>query len=161
MNKAKLKSCLWLMLSAALFAADYFSKRWAESFLKGSERRVLIPGVLGLRYAENTGAAFSALSGATVFLSLVSVAVCIAVAVYMVIRSQKWFMQLPLSMILAGGLGNLIDRVTCGFVIDYFELLFVRFAIFNLADIYITVGAAALMLALLFGGEQIGRMDRK
>lgn len=160
MKKHRISCLLWLTLSAILILADYLLKRWAETALKGNGRLILIENVLGLRYAENTGAAFSALSGATGLLSLVSLIVCVTVIVFMVIRPQRWFVQLPLSMILAGGMGNMIDRLTLGYVVDYFEFLFMKFAIFNLADVFITVGAALLVLVLLIGGDEIGRMDR-
>lgn len=160
MKKHRISCLLWLTLSAILILADYLLKRWAETALKGNGRLILIENVLGLRYAENTGAAFSALSGATGLLSLVSLIVCVTVIVFMVIRPQRWFVQLPLSMILAGGMGNMIDRLTLGYVVDYFEFLFMKFAIFNLADVFITFGAALLVLVLLIGGDGIGRMDR-
>lgn len=160
MKKHRISCLLWLTLSAILILADYLLKRWAETALKGNGRLILIENVLGLRYAENTGAAFSALSGATGLLSLVSLIVCVTVIVFMVIRPQRWFVQLPLSMILVGGMGNMIDRLTLGYVVDYFEFLFMKFAIFNLADVFITVGAALLVLVLLIGGDGIGRMDR-
>ena len=67
--------------------------------------------------------------------------------------------KLSLSMVLAGGVGNLSDRVARGYVVDYIELQFMRFAIFNAADVFITVGAALLFVALLCGGERNGRMD--
>ena len=119
----------------------------------------LIDGVIGFRYAENTGAAFSALSGATVFLSVFSLAICIAIAIYMIRSTEGARALLPLSMILAGGVGNLMDRVSYGYVVDFFELQFMKFAIFNVADICITAGAALLFAVLLFGGEKRGRMD--
>ena len=67
--------------------------------------------------------------------------------------------KLSLSMIFAGGVGNLIDRIRLGYVIDFFELQFMDFAIFNVADICITIGAALLFIALMRGGEGNARME--
>ena len=160
MKKNWEKHAVWFGLSAILLLIDQVSKRWAQEILARQGTMGLLDGIVGFRYAENTGAAFSSLSGATVLLSVFSLVVCAAVAVYM-LRNPRMpvRMKLPLSMILAGGLGNAIDRICLGYVIDFIELQFVKFAIFNAADIWITSGAALLFIALLFGGEQSGRMD--
>ena len=161
MKKRKMTSALWLSVSAALILIDWLSKRWAETILAPQGTASLIEGVIGFRYAENTGAAFSVFSGATALLSAFSLAVCAAVAVYMIRHPESGvLMQMSLSMVLAGGVGNLIDRITRGYVIDFFELQFMEFAVFNVADICITAGAALLFIALLCGGEKNGRVDR-
>ncbi|MBQ2957654.1 MAG: signal peptidase II [Clostridia bacterium] len=145
----------WLAISIIIVVLDQISKLWAVNILKPLGSLQLIPGIIGFRYAENTGAAFSAFSESTVLLSLVSAAVCLIVAGVMVRYSgAKAHFMLPLSMVLAGGVGNLIDRLTLGYVVDFFELQFMRFAIFNIADISITIGAALLFIVLLFGGEK-------
>jgi len=69
-------------------------------------------------------------------------------------------MQQALALVLAGGVGNLIDRIRCGYVVDFIELQFIDFAIFNAADIFITSGAVLLFIVLLLGGERNARMDR-
>lgn len=160
MNICNKKTPAYLALSVFLLLVDIFSKRWAETVLAPVSSMPLIKGVVGLRYAENTGAAFSAFSGSTVFLSVFSLLVCIAVLIYMIRHPNAgWLCNLSLSMVLAGGVGNLIDRMTRGYVVDMFEVQFIEFAIFNVADICITVGAALLFIALLRGGERNARLE--
>ena len=159
MNK-KTETAVCLVLSASLLLIDILSKRWAETVLAAVRTMPLLEGVIGLRYAENTGAAFSAFSGATVLLTAFSLVVCVILLIYLIRHPEmETFSKLSLSMIFAGGIGNLIDRITRGYVIDFFELQFVEFAIFNIADICITVGAVLLFVTLLRGGEDNVRME--
>ena len=159
LNK-KTETAVCLASSVLLLLIDWFSKRWAETGLAAVGKMPLIEGIIGLRYAENTGAAFSAFSGATALLSLFSVAVCIVVLAYLFKHPEMGVLsKASLSMIFAGGVGNLIDRITLGYVVDFFELQFMDFAIFNVADICITVGAVLLFIALLRGGEGNARME--
>lgn len=160
MKKKWIKSAAWLSASAVMVIIDQISKQWARTVLAPRGAMPLIDGVISLRYAENTGAAFSAFSGARFLLIGFSLAVCIAVAIYIIMHPEmNMRMQLPLSMILAGGVGNLVDRIACGYVVDFFEFQFVRFAIFNVADVFITVGAALLFIVLLCGGDGDGRVE--
>lgn len=160
MKLSKMKSAGWFALSATLVFIDQLSKGWASGVLKGLRSLPLIEGVVGLRYAENTGAAFSSFSGAIDLLIAFSLVVCVTVAVHMLRHPEENIaMQLSLSLILAGGVGNLIDRIHCGYVVDFIELQFVDFAIFNAADIFITSGAVLLFIVLMLGGERNARMD--
>ena len=154
------KTMARLAISALLLLIDIVSKRWAETALAKQGTMPLLKGVIGFRYAENTGAAFSAFSGATILLSAFSVIVCAFILFY-IIRHPEMSGPTGLSfaMVLSGGIGNLIDRMTRGYVVDFFEFQFVRFAIFNVADICITVGACLLFIALLRGGEAHGGME--
>ena len=160
MRNKKAETLVCLVISVLLLLIDWVSKRWAENVLAAVRTMPLIKGIVGLRYAENTGAAFSAFSGATALLSVFSAAVCIAVLIYLLKHPEMDMLsKLSFSMVFAGGVGNLIDRITLGYVVDFFELQFIDFAIFNVADIYITVGAALLFIALLRGGEGNARME--
>lgn len=161
MKKRQMGHIAWLGVSVALLLLDQISKYWAVQVLGSGGEIAFLPGILGLRYAENTGAAFSAFSGANAMLSIVSAAVCVIILVALLRnRSQSKIMQLGLSAVLAGGLGNLIDRAARGYVVDFLEIQFMRFAIFNVADVCVTVGAGLIILALaLHGGNSNGRMD--
>ena len=128
--------------------ADRLSKRWAAACALAP--RTAIPGILGWRYAENTGAAFSALAGRGALVCILT-ALIIAAALLWLIRhpqSGGWT-RAGVTLIVAGGLGNLYDRLRWGYVIDFIELLFVRFAIFNVADIAVVCGAVCLMIGIL------------
>ena len=110
----------------------------------------LIPRVLALTYAENTGMAFSLFSGRAWVLGVVS-AVCILVGWIVLRRYQLGTISRVAAMLMLGGaVGNMIDRFFRGYVVDMFEALFVEFAIFNVADAALTVGAVLMAFTLLF-----------
>ena len=141
-----------LWIAPAVFALDRISKLFAERV--PPEGIPLIPGVLGLRYARNTGMAFSLFSGHPWLLGLLSLV--IVAAAFFFLRKQK-IPRLPmigLAGMLGGAVGNMLDRLVTGYVPDMIEFLFVRFAVFNLADAALTTGCALVMLHLLFGGKK-------
>lgn len=114
----------------------------------------LLPGVLALTYAENTGMAFSLFSGRAWALGIVS-AGCILLGWRVLRRYQLGCVSRVAAMLMLGGaVGNLLDRVIRGYVIDMFEVLFMEFAIFNVADAALTVGAVLMALSLLLRPEE-------
>ncbi len=136
---------------SALAMIDQIIKYFVFTGLQGNPDITLIPNVLYLRYSENTGAAFGIFSNSTVFLSIVS-AVIVAVGFYFIF-SRKFinkFVYATIIMIIAGGLGNLIDRVFRGFVVDYIYFSPINFPIFNFADMLITVGEVLILIYLIF-----------
>lgn len=139
---------IWALLPI-LFALDRGVKVWADATLRAQPGGImrLIPGVIRLRLAENEGAAFSLFAGNRYLLLGVTSVIMLCVLLFILFGKGGTLVNASLMMVLAGGLGNLYDRFAQGYVIDYLELLFVRFAIFNLADIFVCVGA--VMAALL------------
>jgi len=139
-----------------LITLDQLVKLWAIANLQGQPERPLIQGFLHLIYVENTGAAFGFLAdfgGAQVLLSVVKVVFMVLIVMYFAILPQKarfTFIRVPIAMIFAGGVGNLIDRIRLGFVVDMFAFRFIDFPVFNVADIYVTVGVFVLFFTLLF-----------
>jgi len=132
-----------IVITAVLVALDQWSKYLATIYLTGGGTMVVVPHFLGLRYVENTGAAFSMLSNSTNFLIIVTaVALVIMAYVFWVKKYGDSFETFCFTLIIAGGIGNLIDRVLNGFVVDYFEFLFMDFAVFNVADVYVCTGIA-------------------
>ena len=138
-------------IAAAVFAADRVTKILAPRI--PAEGQVLIPGVLGLRYAENKGIAFSMLSGMPWVLGLASLAIIAAVFFFLRGKKLRAATLAGLMMMLGGAAGNMIDRFVHGYVPDMIEFLFVRFAIFNVADACLCVGCALVIIQLLFGKE--------
>jgi len=122
--------------------------KWACLSLEGSV--TLIPKVLALTYAENTGMAFSLFSGRAWALGVVS-AMCILVG-WLVLRKYRLggLSRTAAMLMLGGAVGNMIDRVLRGYVVDMFEVLFMDFAIFNVADAALTVGTVLMATSLLF-----------
>ena len=135
----------WIAL--AVIALDQAVKSQAHRWTEPVE---LIPGLLGLTYAQNTGMAFSMLSGQTWLLGVLSLVLVTAGALIVRrYRLSRW--SSCAVMLMAGGaLGNMIDRFVHGYVVDMFEVLAFRFAVFNVADAALTVGCAMTAVALLF-----------
>lgn len=132
-----------------LLIADRITKLlWAESHF------TLIPHVLGVHGTRNTGMAFGMLSGKPLLLAALTVPVLIGVFAYLRRHPVRGFEAVGLSLLVGGALGNLIDRLLYGYVIDMLEPLFVNWFVFNVADAGITVGAALLAICLLFGKEE-------
>ena len=142
--------CCALVLLIAL--ADQLIKLAVlNSSLISGETVTVIGNFLQLRYVENTGAAFSLFEDKTALLSIFS-ALVMAVGFYLLIarKFKSKILVASVVMIMGGGLGNLIDRVLRHFVVDYIEVLFVDFPVFNFADCFITVGEFVLIGYLLW-----------
>lgn len=148
-----------IIITAVLVAADQLIKVWAVNELSGGASRefIKIAGneIVNLTYTENTGAAFSIMSGKQWFTIGFATLALVIFAVYVIknFRTSKPAMVLS-AMVISGGIGNLIDRVRIGYVVDYIEVRLFRFAIFNFADICVTVGIALLMVYVLFFHEK-------
>lgn len=134
-----------------IVAFDQITKYFASLKLADGSVAKFIPGVVQFKYAENTGMAFSMLSGARwVFIAL-TVVVCVGVFYYLFSnRCKNLWLYWSLGVILSGGIGNLIDRIRFGYVVDFIEPTFVNFAIFNIADCAVTCGAVVLVGYLLY-----------
>ena len=154
------RNIAWLIFAitaAILLVCDIWLKIWIAAHWNNLEDdRVLIKGILGLTYRKNTGAAFSFLAdfnGARWVLSIL-VAITLAAILWYYSRlpdkSIFWFIRVPVIFIFTGGLGNLIDRISLGYVRDMLEFLFFDFPIFNLADAYVTCGVFALVFVGIF-----------
>ena len=139
-----------LLCTAALIGLDQAIKLWAVRVLQPMGVMPLIPHVVELRFVLNPGMAFSLLSGKQLFLIIATSAALLLVAYGLFFRSRgKRLQQAALVLVLGGGIGNLIDRVLNGEVVDYINLLFMRFAVFNFADICVCVGVALWVLVIL------------
>ena len=139
-----------LISIAVLTAADQVIKLFVERFLAPVGTAEFINGFIGWNYVRNTGAAFGSFSDNTVLLSVVTGAVLLAGIILIAMKKIKSrFCLVCAVMIISGGLGNLIDRVLKGYVVDFIDLQFMDFAVFNFADILVTVGAFALMFYVI------------
>lgn len=129
-----------------IVAFDQITKYFASTKLTDGRIVSFIPSVVQFRYAENTGMAFSMLSGARWIFIAVTIAVCLGVFYYMFSNKCKsLWLYWSLGVVLAGGVGNLIDRIRFGFVVDFIEPIFMDFAVFNIADCAVTLGAIVLI----------------
>lgn len=142
--------CSYLLLLAALVGVDQWSKMKVLETLSDGTVRSVIPNLVQFRYVQNTGAAFSVLSGNTLFLAVLT-AIILAVALVLLVLGKipGRGNQLAALLMIAGGTGNLIDRVHRHYVVDFIETLFTDFAVFNFADCCVTIGAAVLILSTI------------
>lgn len=143
---------LFILDVLVLVVADQWTKYWAVMHLKGQSAIVLWPEIFELSYTENPGVAFSLLENQRWIFIPVTVAVMLLVLVTL-LRSpvrRHWMFRLGASMILAGGIGNLIDRIAYGYVVDFLYFKAIDFPVFNFADCCVVVGAIILFTYLLF-----------
>lgn len=141
----------YLLLALAIAAGDQLIKFWVRSAIPLHTVRELIPGVLSLTYVQNRGAAFSSLEGQQWLFLLVFAGITAAI-VWEAFRNSMHFSPWEWGCIAAiwgGGLGNMIDRIRLGYVVDMIRTEFIDFPIFNAADCFITCGCALLMILLL------------
>lgn len=126
--------------------------RVSKELLKNTQSP-LIPGLLCITGTQNTGAAFGIFAGSTLPLTILTALIVLLMGLYLLKEKPKGLFAAGLALIMAGAAGNLTDRIWLGYVIDFIELEFVRFAIFNVADIAITLGCALAFTGVLFSGE--------
>lgn len=142
---------------------DQLTKYFAQLYLQPVGTMPFIPGIMELRFVLNDGAAFSSFAGARLFLILFTGVAIAALAVYLFWKKPpKHLERAALVLLIGGGLGNLIDRVRTGVVVDFFATTFVDFAVFNVADCFVCVGAAMLILyVFLEERKKSGEPDQK
>lgn len=133
----------------ALAALDQLIKVWATTYLLPVGSMPLIPGFIELQYVLNDGMAFSLLSGRRWLLIGVTGVVLLAVAIALIVHKMPRLERIVWMLVLGGGLGNLIDRVRTGVVVDYLNFQFIDFPVFNFADICVCTGVGLLVLSLL------------
>ena len=132
---------LYTAVILALVGCDQLLKSWTGHHLALGESTAFLPGFMQLTRVHNYGAAWSSFSGKTAMLIVVTAALMIAVA-YLLIRR---IVRHPLGaaaavLILGGGVGNIVDRIVHGYVVDMFDLLLFDYPVFNLADCFVVVG---------------------
>ena len=151
---------LYAVLVAALVGVDQLVKYLVVQNIPLGEHVPFLPHILDLTYVQNTGAAFSILSDHTWVLTLISAVVSVVIAAALlrgVIRHP--FGVTSLTMVLAGAVGNLIDRALFGFVTDMFDLQFMTFAVFNVADICVVCGGIAFCVYFLFYYDKLEKKE--
>ena len=137
----------WITATAVLII-DRLTKKLAGNI--PAEGIILIPGVVGLRYAENSGIAFSMLSGMPRLMGVLSLVLIAGGFFWLRKKEIAPFPLTGLALMAGGAAGNMLDRLIRGFVPDMIETLFVSFPVFNVADSCLTVGCALVMISLLF-----------
>jgi len=151
MASGKIENSLYWTAAILGLVLDQASKYLVVQHLKALKSVPLIDGVLHFTYATNTGAAFSLFSGQTDWLRWVSMLVSLGLVAFGIFSKNltRWE-QVGYGCILAGAAGNGIDRFVAGYVVDFIDIRIIRFAIFNIADVFINIGLVCLAIAVLF-----------
>lgn len=145
---------IYLIISLLFVAADYLTKYAVITNMSLGKTIPLWEGVFHLTHIRNTGAAFSIMSGQRFFLIALPLIVIIAIIACIIAKKPKnKLLLLSFSMIVSGGIGNLIDRIRFGYVVDFLDFCLINFPVFNVADIWVTCGAALFIFLLLFSKE--------
>ena len=147
------KSFAFLIPAAVLILIDQLTKLSAVRLLKGSDPVILIGNVLELLYVENKGAAFGMMNGMKYFFIILAVIIFAAVYICFIrLSDKKSFIPLKACLVLiaSGAIGNVIDRLKYGYVVDFIYFKLIDFPVFNFADICITSAAVLLVILFLF-----------
>ena len=167
MEKASRKHLIsGIFLIIILTIIDRLTKIWAAKTLSQGFDIVLIPRVLELHYIENTGAAFSILTGKILFFLIITLIMCVFI-VYVMLNTpnEKKFLPFKICLVflLSGALGNFYDRLFYHYVVDFISFVLINFPIFNVADIYVTVSMAVLIILILFvyDDEDLSRIFKR
>lgn len=151
-----------VIASVLLIGLDQMTKAFARFYLVPGQVFVVIPGILDFRYFENNGAAFNILSGNQLFLQIVTGAALLVLAYILLFRKPKKTLEyIALLMIFSGGVGNLIDRIIHGYVVDFINFSFMNFAVFNIADIFVTMGFVLFACSFTYNELKAGKEAKK
>ena len=141
-----------LCVMVAAIALDMLTKHLAVLYLKPIETLPLIKGVFHLTYRINPGAAWSLFSAPDqrwIFMTVSSVAIVAMLAYLCLVKQESRLASFGLGALIGGGIGNMIDRISLGYVVDFFDARIINFPVFNVADCFVCIGAGLLMLWLV------------
>ena len=151
------------LFAAGIVAADQFTKYLTVANIALSEHVPFIPGLLRLTYVRNFGAAFSSFQGQQWLFALIFAV--LTVLIFWEYRKKSMpfssFERWCIAAIYGGGLGNMIDRLRLGYVVDMIETEFMEFPVFNVADCFITCGCIAMMVSLILFNKEFWKDEKK
>ncbi len=145
---------LYFIIISLILVFDIFTKYLSSFYFKVSEIEV-IKNILYFTYVENRGAAFGIMQNKQWFFILITLILILAMILYILkVKPQDILLKLSLSFIIGGGIGNLIDRVFKGYVVDFIDLRIINYPVFNIADCFVVIGAVLLCVYILFSKEK-------
>ena len=154
---------IFTLFAACIVAADQVTKYLTVANIALYEDVEFIPGILGLTYVQNTGAAFSSFEGQQWLFALIF-AIFTGAILYEYFKKPQPFSKFErwcIAAIYGGALGNMIDRVRLGYVVDMLETRFMVFPVFNVADCFITCGCIAIMISLILFNKEFWKDEKK
>lgn len=138
-----------IVIILILTICDQLLKSWVASSIVLGGSKQLIPGIIELTNLRNSGAAWSIFEGQQTFFTIITIVAIIVIGYFIWQYRKNIPMLIGLSLIMAGTIGNFIDRLRQGYVVDMFETTFINFPIFNIADMCLTVGVIWLIICIL------------
>ena len=158
-----MQALFMVLFAAGIVAADQITKALVLNYIPLYEQITVLPGVVGLTYVRNYGAAFSSFQGMQWLFALIFLAFTVLVVWEYRKKSMPFtkFERWCIAAIYGGGLGNMIDRLRFGYVVDMIETKFIDFPVFNVADCFITCGCIALIAHLVFFNKDFWKEEKK
>jgi signal peptidase II len=154
---------LYAVFAALIVIADQFTKYLTVANIALGQKVPFIPGLLQFTYIQNTGAAFSSFEGQQWLFALIFV--IFTLVIFWEYKTKKMpflpFERWCIAAVYGGGLGNMIDRVRMGYVVDMIETTFIQFPVFNVADCFITCGCIAMMVSLFLFNKEFWKEEKK
>ena len=154
---------LYALFVAGIVAADQFTKYLTVANIALGQKVPFLPGLLRFTYVQNTGAAFSSFEGQQWLFALIFV-IFTGLLFWEYFKKPMPFSKFErwcIAAVYGGGLGNMIDRVRLGYVVDMIETDFMKFPVFNVADCFITCGCIVLMVSLIFFNKEFWKEEKK
>ena len=154
---------LMAVFTAVIVALDQLSKLWVVANIPLYTQVDALPGLFHLTYVQNTGAAFSSFQGMQWLFAVIFALFTVAVIWEFSKKRLPFtgFDRWCIALVYAGGLGNMIDRVRVGYVIDMIETQFITFPVFNVADCFITCGCIAMLISLIFFNKDFWKEEKR
>ena len=154
---------LYVLFAALIVVADQVTKYLTVANIPLYADVPFLPGVVQLTYVRNTGAAFSSFEGQQWLFALIFIVFTGAILYEYAKKAMPFtpFERWCIAAVYAGGLGNMIDRVRLGYVVDMIETTFMEFPVFNVADCFITCGCIAMMVHLIFFNKEFWKEEKK
>ena len=145
---------MYILLIIILIVLDQISKIAVQQMLSGRPSLPIIEGVFHLTYVENRGAAFGLMQGKQIFFTIVAIIVTIVGLICIYKKNYGKLINISISMVISGAVGNLIDRLKLGYVIDFFDFRFIWNYVFNLADVFVIIGTLTLCIAIIISDSK-------
>lgn len=146
---------IYIIIGALVLIGDILTKLWASGTLADVGMIPIIRGVFNLTYVENSGVAFGMMRDKRIVFVTLSVVILVILGMYFYrAKNKNIWLKLGTALIFSGSIGNMIERVSKGYVVDFLDFCLINFPVFNIADIAVCIGAAALVVHFLFYAEE-------
>lgn len=146
---------IYIIIGVLVLVSDIVTKLWASNSLAEVGMIPVINNVFNLTYVENSGVAFGMMRDKRIIFVSMSVVILAVLALYFYkTKNKNAWIKLGTALIFSGSIGNMIERVSKGYVVDFLDFSLINFPVFNIADIAVCIGAAALVVHFLFYSEE-------